>query len=91
MSETLWESRFNRDPAIVGQEIKMDGILWTVVGVVPKNFEILGRTSVWAMRPFVNMPPRAAGSMLQVVGRMKPETGIGAAQSDVGSCDWTRD
>ena len=47
----------------------MDGILWTVVGIVPKNFEILGRTSVWAMRPFVNMPPRARGqSMLQVVG-----------------------
>jgi putative ABC transport system permease protein len=86
MSETLWESRFNRDPAIVGQEIKMDGILWTVVGVVPKNFEILGRTSVWAMRPFVNMPPRARGQyMLQVVGRMKPETGIGAAQSDLSA------
>ena len=25
MSEALWESRFNRDPAIVGQEIKLDG------------------------------------------------------------------
>ena len=86
MSETLWESRFNRDPAIVGQEIKMDGILWTVVGVVPKNFEILGRTSVWAMRPFVNMPPRARGQyMLQVVGRMKPAIGIGAAQSDLSA------
>ena len=86
MSESLWESRFNRDPAIVGQEIKMDGILWTVVGVVPKTFEILGRTSVWAMRPFVNMPPRARGQyMLQVVGRMKPGIGISAAQADLSA------
>ena len=39
------------------------------------------------MRPFVNMPPRARGViLLQVVGRMKPGIGIGAAQSDlVGS------
>ena len=86
MSESLWESRFNRDPAIVGQEIKMDGILWTVVGIVPKTFEILGRTSVWAMRPLVNLPPRVRGQyMLQVVGRMKPDAGIGAAQSDLSA------
>ena len=86
MSESLWESRFNRDPAIVGREIKMDGILWTVVGVVPKTFEILGRTSVWAMRPLGNMPPRVRGQyMLQVVGRMKPEIGISAAQADLSA------
>ena len=86
LSESLWQSRFNRDPAIVGQEIKMDGILWTVVGIVPKTFEILGRTSVWAMRPVVNLPPRVRGQyMLQVVGRMKPEIGISAAQSDLSA------
>ncbi len=86
MSESLWESRFDRDPAIVGRDIKMDGLLFTVVGVVPKTFEILGRTSVWAMRPLVNMPPRARGQyMLQVVGRMKPGTAIGAAQSDLSA------
>ncbi len=86
MSESLWQSRFNRDPAIVGQEIKMDGILWTVVGIVPKTFEILGRTSVWAMRPVLNLPPRVRGQYtLQVVGRMKPEIGISAAQSDLSA------
>ena len=74
ISEGLWETRFNRDPSIVGSELKLDGELWTVVGVMPRDFEILGRTSMWAMRPFPpNMPPRARGAyQLQVVGRMKP-------------------
>ena len=64
----------------------MDGILWTVVGIVPKTFEILGRTSVWAMRPVLNLPPRVRGQYaLQVVGRMKPEIGISAAQSDLSA------
>ena len=87
ISEGLWETRFNRDPSVVGSEIKLDGGLWRIVGVVPKNFEILGRTSMWAMRPFPpDMPPRARGSyLLQAVGRLKPEIGIGAAQSDLSA------
>lgn len=85
-SEGLWESRFNRDPGIIGHEVKLDGELWTVVGVVPKTFEILGNTSMWAMRPFVDLPPRARASYnLQVVGRMKPGVGIAAARADLGA------
>ncbi len=58
-------------PSIVGSELKLDGELWRVVGVMPRHFEILGRTSMWAMRPFPpNMPPRARGAyQLQVVGQ----------------------
>jgi putative ABC transport system permease protein len=87
LSESLWESRFNRDPNIVGNEVKLDGVLWRVVGVLPKSFEILGRTSIWAMRPFpADMPPRARGAyQLQVVGRMKPGVGLAAAQADLAA------
>ncbi len=86
LSEGLWETRFNRDPGLVGQEIRLDGGLWRVVGIMPKNFEILGRTSMWAMRPFAGMPPRARGAyMLQAVGRLKPGVGVEAAQSDLAA------
>ena len=71
----------------MGSEIKLDGGLWRVVGVMPRSFEILGRTSMWAMRPFPpDMPPRARGAyQLQVVGRMKPGVAIQAAQSDLSA------
>ncbi|MGH8309667.1 MAG: ABC transporter permease, partial [Steroidobacteraceae bacterium] len=83
LSEGFWEARFNRDPSIVGGEMKFDGMLFRIVGVMPKDFQILGRTSMWAMQPFVNMPPRARGAyMLQAVGRMKPGVKMAAAQSD---------
>jgi putative ABC transport system permease protein len=85
ISEGFWESRFNRDPAVIGTELRLDGLLFTLVGVMPKEFEILGRTSMWAMRPFpANMPPRARSAyQLQVVGRMKPGVAVAAAQSDL--------
>jgi putative ABC transport system permease protein len=84
MSESFWRTRYNADPNIVGREIRLDGSLWTLLGIVPKDFELLGQTSMWAMRPFVNMPPRARGAyMLQVVGRMKPGAEIAAAEADL--------
>ena len=87
ISEGYWETRFGRDPSMIGRDMKMDGELWTIVGVMPKEFEILGRTSMWAMRPFpATMPPRArAAYQLQVVGRMKPGVAVQAAQADLGA------
>ena len=87
ISEGLWETRFNRDPSIVGSELRLDGELWTVVGVMPKSFEILGRTAMWGMRPIPrNLPPRArAAYQLQVVGRMKPGVAVQAAQADLAA------
>ncbi|HSC25651.1 MAG TPA: ABC transporter permease [Vicinamibacterales bacterium] len=84
LSEAFWESRFNRDPAVVGREIKLDGMLWTVVGIVPKYFQILGRTAMWAMRPVTNAPPRARSAyVFQAVGRVKPGVALAAAQADL--------
>ena len=41
---------------------------------------------MWAMRPLVNLPPRARGAyVLQVVGRMKPGVSIKAAEADLGA------
>jgi putative ABC transport system permease protein len=62
MSEAFWRTRFNADPGVVGREIRFDGSLWTVVGIVPKEFQLTGQSSIWAMRPLVNLPPRARGA-----------------------------
>jgi putative ABC transport system permease protein len=86
MSEGFWRTRFNADPSIVGRELRLDGELWTVVGIVPKDFQLVAPSSLWAMRPFVNMPPRVrAFGMLSAVGRLKPGVTIQAADADVSS------
>ena len=86
LSEPLWRTRFNADPGIIGRDLRLDGMNFTVVGVVPKDFELLGQTSMWAMRSFVNLPPRVRGAyMLQAVGRLRPGVSIQAAESDLGA------
>ena len=86
LSEPLWRTRFNSDPGLVGRELRLDGSLWTVVGIVPADFQILGQTSMWAMRPLINLPPRVrAAYALQVVGRMGPGASLQAAEADLGA------
>jgi putative ABC transport system permease protein len=85
MSESLWRTRFNADPRTIGREIRLDGSLWTVVGVIPRDFRLIGQSSLWAMRPILNLPPQARGApALQVVGRLKPGVSIEAAGADLG-------
>jgi hypothetical protein len=64
-------------------EIRLDGTLWTVVGIVPADFQLLGQTSLWAMRPLVNLPPRLrAAYIFQAGGRMEAGVSIKAAEAD---------
>jgi putative ABC transport system permease protein len=38
----LWNRRFNRNPAIVGKTIRLDGVAYTVVGITPRRFQQWG-------------------------------------------------
>ncbi len=86
LSEGFWRTRYNSDPGVIGREVRLDGSLWTVVGVVPENFQLMGQSSLWAMRPIINLPPRARGAyVLQAVGRLKPGISIEAASADLAA------
>ena len=82
MSEAFWRTRYNSDPNVIGREIRLDGSLFTLIGIVPGDFQLIGQSSIWAMRSLVNLPPRARGAyMLQVVGRMKPGVSLQGGRS----------
>lgn len=85
LTESYWRSRFNADPSLPGSEIRLDGDLWTVVGVAPDTCQLLS-TSIWALRPIESAPAatRRFYSFL-TVGRLKPGVSSQAAQSEMTS------
>ena len=84
LSEPFWRSRFGADPAVIGREIRLDGTMWTVVGVVPEGFQLAGPSSIWAMRAISGAPPRARGAyVFSAVGRLKPGVSIESGQADL--------
>jgi putative ABC transport system permease protein len=38
----LWNRRFGRDPSIIGRTIELDGLPYTVIGVMPRRFQEWG-------------------------------------------------
>jgi predicted permease len=65
LSESLWRSRFNADPNIVGRTVRLDGQPIVVVGVVPRSLRLpysggldgaLPRAPIDCLRPLVLTP-----------------------------------
>ena len=52
LSERLWERRFGRDRTMVGRQIRLDGVPYTVVGIAPADLKIPSiETDLWI--PFI--------------------------------------
>src|SRR4029453_5468132 len=83
ISESLWRTRFDANPAIVGQSVRFDGMPFTIVGVVPENFQLLGSTSMWGMIPFDRRPAMRSAYILRGIGRMKPGVTVEAARAEM--------
>jgi putative ABC transport system permease protein len=80
LSEGVWRARFNADPNVVGSDLRLDGEPWTVIGVVPEEAQLIGRTSLWALFPTEGVP---ASMVLYTIGRLKPGVTLEAANADM--------
>jgi putative ABC transport system permease protein len=86
LNETFWHSRFNRDPSVIGREVRLDGDPHTIVGVVPEKAQVIGRSSIWALRPIRGAPPSARTMYaFRAIGRLKPGVSPEQARADLGA------
>ncbi|MPY90674.1 MAG: FtsX-like permease family protein [Luteitalea sp.] len=86
LSEGFWRTRFNADPSVVGRDIRLDGSLYTVVGVVPNESQLLGRSSIWALVPIQGAPAAARSAyFLRVIGRLKAGVTLDGADADMAA------
>ena len=89
LSNRLWQRRFAGDPQVVGRQITLDGESYTVIGIMPPEFQF---APFWATRAELwsplNLAPRAnnrGGQSLRVFARLKPGVTRSAAQADVAT------
>jgi putative ABC transport system permease protein len=83
LTESFWRTRFGGDTTIVGRDLRLDGQPFTVVGVVPDQAQLFGRTSMWALRPIPRRPEWRGLHMFQAIGRLQPGVTLEAARSDL--------
>src|SRR5437764_756474 len=97
ISARLWQRRFNSDPQIIGTKLLLNGKSFTVVGVMPWNFDFPlqlfnlgnggqfgGRAEVWQPLAFSDEQMKARSSRsLGVIGRLAPGTSVAKAQAEI--------
>ncbi len=81
-----WQRRFAGDPNIVGRSLNMDGEVWTVVGVLPPEFQfpLRGASEAWVnLNIDEDARNRRSNHWLRVVARLKPGTSRAQAQEEL--------
>lgn len=78
LSDKLWRRRFGADPAIVGRAVKLNDDSYTVIGVMPRDFEnVLEPTAeIWTplqydLSALNNFNSWTWGHHLRIAGRMR--------------------
>jgi predicted permease len=86
LSEEFWKTEFNGDPGVLGKSFDIEGIVSTVVGVMPAGFAPFygGRIDMW--QPINPANTRYSGRIdhwLMPVGRLKEGVTIQQAQTEM--------
>jgi putative ABC transport system permease protein len=89
LSDALWRRRFAGDKSIVGQQIRLDENLYTVIGVTPSSFEDVMDPSaeLWAplqYDPSLPADGREWGHHLRMVGRLRKGVSRNQATTELG-------
>ena len=83
----LWKERFGGNRSILGQDVRLSGVPYRVVGVMPEGFEFLSREArLWV--PFAFTPRQTSdearhNNSWSMVARLKPGVRVAYAQQRI--------
>ncbi len=91
ISHALWQRRYGGQIDVLGQPLRANGKLYTIIGILPPYIKYAGidvpqtGADIWV--PFVPLPNEQVRSFanLRVIGRLKPALTMEQAQADLDS------
>ena len=82
IGEGLWRERFGGREDVLGKTMKLNGVAYTIVGVMPRAAEFPGRVRLWV--PFAGDPNQQNTTYgAEGLGRLKPGVTADAATKDL--------
>ena len=86
VSEGFWQRRYGHDEGILQNTLTLNNKPYTIVGVMPGSFRFPGEFDIWL--PLALDPVKELQSdmftLVEVVGRLKPEANLQSAQAELG-------
>ncbi|HUH64502.1 MAG TPA: ABC transporter permease [Terracidiphilus sp.] len=86
LSYGLWKRAFGGDRGVVGTTVRVDGVPFTIVGVMPARFAYPDQSEIWGPLAFApdDLSENNRGSHgLEVLGRIKPGLSLTQVQQDM--------
>jgi putative ABC transport system permease protein len=87
ISHSFWQQRFSGVADVIGKELTLNNEKYSVVGVLPANFQFLNpNASFWAPAGFSQqMLAYRAGHYLTVIARLKQDVTLARAQAEIST------
>ena len=84
LTESLWRTRFQANPGMVGSTLKLNDENYTVIGVLPSSFDFPPEQKSAILVPLSPDPSRNHG-FLNVVGRLRSGVSLREAQAEMST------
>jgi putative ABC transport system permease protein len=76
LSDGLWRRRFSADPGVVGRQLTLDGNQYTIIGVLPREFEFPESRKAELLAPLADaetdISVAKAIMFVRIIARLKP-------------------
>jgi len=85
LTYALWQRRFGADPTVIGRALTINGESYTVIGVLPQNFQFALRPADLFLpyQPTQNQLTRRFMHGTNLIARLKSGKSVGEAQSEM--------
>lgn len=84
LSYSLWQRRFNGDPAVAGKNLSIDDRSYTIRGVMPEGFHFPSRDiAVWTTMPADYLHSSRQAHFLRTVARVRPGISLSQARAEL--------
>src|SRR5215472_13654433 len=84
ISTRFWQRRFSSDPGVIGTTIRVDGVIKTIIGVMPPNFYVWDdEADFWTPLNWTHTEVQSTQYNMGVVARLKPGIPLKQAQAEL--------
>ena len=85
LSYGLWQRRFGGDSSLIGKPLILNGQSYTVIGVMPAEFQTPIPAELWAPLPVQILTSDRKAHFIRPIGRLKPNVTLAQAQAEIDS------
>ncbi len=81
LTHGAWTRIFGGDPAVMGRELRLDGVPYRLAGVLPRSFQTPHGTEGFTPFQWTEARAQGGGNFLRVVARLRPGVSLTQARS----------